>query len=54
MGLSPMTTQRPQLDSLDHLVLTVADLQKSLDFYCGILGCREVTFGGGTKHDGGT
>lgn len=44
-----MTTQRPQLDSLDHLVLTVADLQKSLDFYCGILGCREVTFGGGRK-----
>ncbi len=44
-----MNTQRPQLDSLDHLVLTVEDLRKTLDFYCGILGCREVTFGAGRK-----
>jgi len=26
---------------LDHLVLRVADLQRSLAFYCGVLGCRE-------------
>lgn len=35
----------PFLASLDHLVLTVSDLQKTLDFYCGVLGCEEVTFG---------
>ena len=35
----------PFLVSLDHLVLTVSDLQKTLDFYCGVLGCEEVTFG---------
>ena len=27
-----------QFDGLDHLVLKVADLQKSLDFYVGVLG----------------
>ena len=25
---------------LDHLVLRVADLQRSVDFYCGVLGCE--------------
>lgn len=35
----------PFLASLDHLVLTVSDLQKTLDFYCGVLGCEEITFG---------
>ena len=35
----------PFLASLDHLVLTVSDLQRTLDFYCGVLGCEEVTFG---------
>ena len=34
----------PFLASLDHLVLTVADVQKTIDFYCGVLGCEEVTF----------
>ncbi len=27
------------LKAIDHVVLRVADLQRSLDFYCGILGC---------------
>lgn len=39
----------PQLNGLDHLVLAVADMRASLDFYCRILGCTEVTFGGGRK-----
>lgn len=29
------------LRQLDHLVLRVADLQRSLDFYCGVLGCTQ-------------
>jgi len=39
----------PKLASLDHLVLTVADLAATLGFYCGVLGCEEVTFAGGRK-----
>jgi catechol 2,3-dioxygenase-like lactoylglutathione lyase family enzyme len=31
---SPIT-----LRALDHLVLRVANLQRMLDFYCGVLGC---------------
>lgn len=39
----------PFLASLDHLVLTVNDIDKTLAFYCGILGCREITFGDNRK-----
>lgn len=35
--------------SLDHLVLTVRDLQAAIDFYTRALGMQEVTFGGGRK-----
>lgn len=35
--------------SLDHLVLTVRDLQAAIDFYTRALGMAEVTFGGGRK-----
>ena len=31
-----------QIESLDHLVLTVADLQRSIDFYTQILGMQEL------------
>ncbi len=34
---------------LDHLVLTVSDLQKSIDFYCSVLGMALVEFGQGRK-----
>ena len=30
-----------ELLGLDHLVIRVADLARSLEFYCGVLGCRE-------------
>jgi glyoxylase I family protein len=30
-----------RIRQLDHLVLRVADLQRSVDFYCGILGCTQ-------------
>jgi len=35
--------------SLDHLVLTVRDLQAAIDFYTQALGMTEVTFAGGRK-----
>jgi catechol 2,3-dioxygenase-like lactoylglutathione lyase family enzyme len=38
-----------RVDSLDHLVLTVRDLQASIDFYVRGLGMTEVTFGAGRK-----
>ncbi|MDX1416274.1 MAG: VOC family protein [Candidatus Promineifilaceae bacterium] len=37
------------IDSLDHLVLTVKDLQATCDFYARILGMRVVTFGDNRK-----
>jgi len=33
--------------SLDHLVLTVADIERTAAFYCGVLGMQRVTFGQG-------
>lgn len=37
------------IDRLDHLVLTVADLERTLDFYTRVLGMEAVTFGPGRK-----
>ncbi|ORE46893.1 VOC family protein [Pseudomonas aeruginosa] len=34
-----------QIDRLDHLVLTVRDIDASIDFYTRVLGMRAVTFG---------
>jgi len=34
---------------LDHLVLTVRDIRKTIDFYTRLLGMREETFGDGRK-----
>ena len=33
------------IESLDHLVLTVADIDATMDFYTRVLGMRAVTFG---------
>jgi len=33
--------------SLDHLVLTVQDIEKTVEFYCGALGMEKVSFGEG-------
>lgn len=33
--------------SLDHLVLTVADIERTVAFYGGVLGMERVAFGGG-------
>ena len=36
-----------RITSLDHLVLTVADIARSTDFYTRVLGMRAITFGDG-------
>ena len=36
-----------RIDRLDHLVLTVADIDATVDFYTRILGMEAVTFGAG-------
>ena len=38
-----------KIDSLDHLVLTVADIDVTSDFYAKALGMELVTFGSGRK-----
>ena len=37
------------ISHLDHLVLTVADIEKTADFYTRVLGMQLVTFGEGRK-----
>ena len=38
-----------QIDSLDHLVLTVADVESTCAFYRRVLGMEVITFAGGRK-----
>ncbi|WP_114238423.1 VOC family protein [Dyella sp. C9] len=38
-----------KIESIDHLVLTVADVAASCAFYTRVLGMQEVTFGEGRK-----
>jgi PhzF family phenazine biosynthesis protein len=38
-----------RVDHLDHLVLTVADIDKTIEFYTHVLGMRAVTFGSGRR-----
>jgi len=37
------------IDRIDHVVLTVFDIPRTLDFYSRVLGMKEVTFAGGRK-----
>ncbi len=37
------------ISHLDHLVLTVRNLEATCDFYAGVLGMEVVTFGNGRK-----
>lgn len=37
------------IDRLDHLVLTVANIDASVAFYTSVLGMRELTFGAGRR-----
>jgi len=38
-----------RIDRIDHLVLTVADPDATIDFYTRVLGMRVATFGDGRK-----
>ncbi|WP_312394298.1 VOC family protein [Chryseobacterium sp.] len=38
-----------EIQNIDHLVLTVADIDKTIDFYTQILGFEVVTFGDNRK-----
>lgn len=38
-----------QLTKLDHLVLTVKDIEDSISFYTNILGMKAITFAGNRK-----
>jgi catechol 2,3-dioxygenase-like lactoylglutathione lyase family enzyme len=38
-----------KIDRLDHLVLTVADLDRTIAFYARVLGMEAIEFGGGRK-----
>jgi catechol 2,3-dioxygenase-like lactoylglutathione lyase family enzyme len=38
-----------QVRSLDHLVLTVVDIEATCDFYARVLGMEVVDFGGGRR-----
>src|SRR5258707_13200090 len=38
-----------KIERLDHLVLTVADIAKTCEFYEKVLGMETVTFGAGRK-----
>ena len=38
-----------KIDALDHLVLTVADIEATCRFYTSVLGMQVVTFGDGRK-----
>lgn len=44
-----MDALTPRIASLDHLVLTVRDLEATIAFYTRVLGMHEVTFGAGRK-----
>ena len=38
-----------QIDSLDHFVLTVQDIETTCEFYSHVLGMQVVTFAEGRK-----
>ncbi|NEA28024.1 VOC family protein [Actinomadura bangladeshensis] len=38
-----------RIDRLDHLVLTVADIDAAIDFYTRVLGMEAVAFGAGRR-----
>jgi catechol 2,3-dioxygenase-like lactoylglutathione lyase family enzyme len=38
-----------RINRIDHLVLTVADLDQTMDFYVRVLGMEPVTFGAGRR-----
>src|SRR5689334_14392631 len=46
----PLREDRPmEIDRIDHVVMTVRDIEATCDFYTRVLGMRVVTFAGGRK-----
>ncbi|MGA8157482.1 MAG: VOC family protein [Rhodoplanes sp.] len=45
----PEQGENSVLETIDHLVLTVASIEESLKFYTRCLGMTEITFGPGRK-----
>ena len=37
------------IDRIDHVVLTVFDVERTLDFYARVLGMQPITFAGGRR-----
>ena len=48
-GPAPLTARTLKIDRLDHLVLTVADIDATIAFYAHVLGMTAVTFGEGRR-----
>jgi catechol 2,3-dioxygenase-like lactoylglutathione lyase family enzyme len=46
---APQEENTMKINRLDHLVLTVANLDTTVAFYTRVLGMQEQTFGGGRK-----
>lgn len=46
---APGPVEGPLVDGLDHLVLTVADVEAGIAFYTRVLGMRPLTFAGGRR-----
>jgi catechol 2,3-dioxygenase-like lactoylglutathione lyase family enzyme len=44
-----LNEESPVIDGLDHLVLTVSDLDRSESFYRDVLGMRATSFAGGKR-----
>src|SRR5271154_1864722 len=47
--MEPPTHSRMKIDRLDHLVLTVRDIEATCQFYSTVLGMKVVTFGSGRR-----
>jgi catechol 2,3-dioxygenase-like lactoylglutathione lyase family enzyme len=47
--MSSLLPPAAEIVSLDHLVLTVADVDAAVAFYTRVLGMRDVTFGAGRR-----
>jgi catechol 2,3-dioxygenase-like lactoylglutathione lyase family enzyme len=49
VGARGEKTMSIEIERLDHLVLTVADLERTVAFYRDVLGMRPMTFGDGRR-----
>lgn len=47
--LAVTPSRPPTIAHIDHLVLTVADLERTVDFYARVLGMTPVTFASGRR-----